>query len=949
LLLLLLVAFILVLALAGTAARFYTDLLWFQELQQTGVFWGVLGTRIVLGLVAGLVSAAVIGANLTIAERLAPRYRLVAVARGPGDQYRALVGPYLRPLRIGISIFLGLIIGLQSSGLWETFVLWRHRIPFNAVDPQFNRDIGFYVFELPMQRAIFGWLFATLLLTTILVAIAHYLLGGIRPQAGSNRVAPAVVTHLSILLGLIVLLKAWAYRLDQFELLYSERGHVTGAGFTDVNAHLPALQLLLLAALVTAALFFWCARQRSYVVPVVAIAALCLISVLFGGVIPAVYQRFRVDPQELAREEPYIQRNINATLNAFSIQRVQQQGFPADSKFTSEDLPANADIVDNIRLWEPTILETAIANLQTIGQYYDFNDVDVDRYEIDGQRRLVMISVREVNPGKLQESSRTWQNVHLAYTHGYGVVATQVNTAEPGGRPSFLVSGFGQQSGKIALQQPRVYFGELPADAPQFIIGNTRQQEVGAPTETGEGGESFRYDGSGGVPLSNPLRRVAFALRFRDPNVLLSGNITQQSRLLFNRDIGQRLERVAPFLQWDTDPYPAVVNGRIVFIRDGYTSTDMYPYVERISLDQAARNNRIGIHGRSNYLRNSVKAVVDAYTGETKLYVWDTSDPILAAWRSAFPDLFQPREALDQQPELVGHFRYPEDLFAVQSNRYLRYHMVTAGSFYENKDLWDLPEEASLIREQSPAVSLVNSPKSGTRARPYYLLTKLPGMDAPEFVLVTPFTPNNTRNMISYFAARIDTDGSSKLQLLRMPPERQINGPAQATAQIVADPEVSRDVTLFNQQGSEVRLGNLMTVPIEQSLLYVQPIFVQARGNAIPELKKVAVFYADKLGYADTLPAALRIALGVDERDGGGTGPPPTTSPPSTGQPGENQTVAQLIDQAARQLDDADAALRRGDLAAYQQGVERARQLLEQANRLQRGQQPSGPTTTTPP
>jgi uncharacterized membrane protein (UPF0182 family) len=945
----LLVVLFVVLALAGTVARFYTDLLWFQELRQTGVFWGLFGTRIFLGLVAGIATAAIIGVNLALAERLAPRYRLVAVARGPGDQYRAMVGPYLRPLRIGVSLFLGLVIGLQTSGMWEKFLLWRNRLPFRAVDPQFNRDLGFYVFELPMQRAVFGWAFATLLLATILTVVAHYLLGGIRPQAESNRVAPAVVTHVSILLGLLMLLKAWAYRLDQLELVYSERGQVTGASYTDVNAHLPALQLLLLAALVTAVLFFWAARQRGYVLPLVAIAALSLISVLFGGVIPAVYQRFRVDPQELAREEPYIQRNINATLKAFSLEGVAQQSFPADSKFTAENLPANADIVENIRLWEPQILETAIRNLQTIGQYYDFNDVDVDRYEIDGERRLVMIAVREVNPTKLQESSRTWQNVHLAYTHGYGVVATQVNTAEAGGRPAFLASGFGQQSDKIAPRQPRVYYGELPEGSPQFVIGNSKQQEVGAPTETGEGGETFRYNGSGGVALSNPLRRVAFALRFRDPNVLLSGNLTTQSRVLFNRDVRERLERVAPFLQWDADPYPAVVDGRIVFIRDGYTSTDMYPYVERVSLDAAARNNRLGIHGRSNYLRNSVKAVVDAYTGEATLYVWDTSDPILAAWRAAFPGLFQPREALDRQPELVQHFRYPEDLFAVQSNRYLRYHMVTAGAFYENKDQWDLPEEASLIRESNTAASLVNTPKSGTRARPYYLLTKLPGMSAPEFVLVTPFTPNNTRNMISYLAARIDNDGSGKLQLLRMPPERQINGPAQATAQIVADPEVSRDVTLFNQQGSEVRLGNLMTVPIETSLLYVQPIFVQARGNAIPELKKVAVFYADKLGYADTLPAALRIALGVDERDGTGTGPPPTTQPTTPGQPSEGQTVGELIDQAARQLDAADTALRRGDLAGYQRGVEEARRLLDQANRLQSGQQPAGTTTTTPP
>jgi uncharacterized membrane protein (UPF0182 family) len=943
-------AVFIVLVAAGTLARFYTDLLWFDEVGKSSVFWGRIVAQVTLGVAAGIGTALVIGVNLAIVDRVSPRYRLAPAQRAtPAEQYRAVLGPYLRPLRLLIAAFLGLVIGLQTAGLWDTYLLWRNRVSFGERDPQFGRDIGFYVFELPFQRAVFGWLFATLILATLLVAVAHYLLGGIRPQAEGNRVAAPVIMHLSVLIGLLVLLKAWAYRLDQFDLLYSPRGTVTGASYTDVKAQLPALQFLVIAAIACAALFFYNVRQRGYVLPAAGLVVLVLVSVLVGFVYPQIVQRFQVDPQELQREEPYIQRNIEATRRAFKLDDVRPSEFQAEPNLTRTDLRDNRSTIDNIRVWEAGVLKQATTNLQAIGQYYDFNDVDVDRYQIDGQLRQVMVSAREVDPTRLQSAAQTWQNVHLAYTHGYGVVAAQVNTAQaPGGQPVYVVSNFSDlDKAKIPVTQPRIYFGELLQGAPAFTIGNSRQPEVGAPSAgSQQGAANFHYDGNGGVQLSSPLRRLAFALRFRDVNLLISGNISGRSRLMFNRDVRDRVEKVAPFLQWDGDPYVAVVDGRIVFIRDGYTTTAQYPYSERIRLEQAARRTAVGergVRGVANYIRNSVKAVVDAYDGTVTLYAYDESDPLLRAWRKTFPNLFAPRDQISGA--LRAHLRYPEDMFSVQAERYKSYHIVGARDFYSKQDFWDLPEDRSgEVRQQQN--SLVSSAAS-ERARPYYLLSTLPGEEQEGFVLVQTFTPNGKPNMVAYLAARADPDpqGPGGIISYSLPRARQIAGPAQVVAQMLADPNVSQEITFFNQQGSRVTLGNLLVVPVEESLLYVQPLFVQATNAAIPELRRVMVFFNGQLGYEPTLSGAIDEVLGPggaeEPTTPGGSAPPPTTATPSGGE------VRQLLDQAGRALETAQQALQRGDLGAYQRGVNSARDLIRQAQSVA-ARQPQAEAGTPP-
>jgi uncharacterized protein len=945
----LLLAF-LALAAVGSVSRFYTDLLWFREIDKTALFWGVLRTKAFIGLLAGLGTAAIVGVNLWMVERLAPRYGLTVVARPQVERARAVLSPYLRPLRIGIAAFLGLVVGLQASGLWQTFLLWRNRVPFGQRDALFNRDVGFYVFELPFQRAVFGWLFTTLVLTTILVAAGHYILGGIRPQAETNRIAAQAQSHLCVLLGLIVALKAWGYWLDKYQLLFSPRGVVAGASYTDVKAQLPALEVLFWVALICAGMFFWGARRGGLMVPLISIVLLAGVSLIMGGIVPAVFQRFRVEPQELLRERPYIQRNIDATRESFALGGVSTQQFPAAGNLTPKDIQDNRQTVENIRLWDPDVLKPAVRNLQAIAQYYTFSDVDVDRYQVDGQKRQVMISVREVDPNLLAPAARSWQNVHLAYTHGYGMVAVQVNTSVSGGQPDFIVSEFQTKNAKIPVEEPRVYFGEPPANAPEFVVANTAQPEFDAPSSTGEGGAGLsNYNGSGGVQLSDMARRLAFGLRFRDINLLISGNIKSDSRLMFNRDIRDRVELAAPFLQWDGDPYAVVVDGRIKFVRDGYTTSENYPYAQRVDLADAARRNEVGsrgVQGIGNYIRNSVKAVVDAYTGEVTLYAYDETDPILRAWRKAFPNLFAPKQAAVAS-NLDEHFRYPEDLFSIQTWIYASYHIGNPDVFYSREDFWTLPDDRSgeLQRQEDTGGLTI---RASVKARPYYLLTNLPGSKQLEFVLVMPFTPNNKENMVSYLAANSDPTDYGKLTLFNLDRSRTIFGPTQVNARILANPTIASELTLLSQRGSRVLLGNLLIVPVKESLLYVQPIFVQgSAANSIPLLQRVAVYYNNSVGYASTLAAAVSQVVSGEAPPTPGGGE--ETPPPPAGGTGDTANVQDLLRQANEAYRSAQQALEAGNLGLYQQRINRMAELLQQAlaQSGNGGNAGGGATTTT--
>jgi uncharacterized membrane protein (UPF0182 family) len=947
----LLLAFVL-LAAIGSLSSFYTDLLWFREVDKTSVFWGQIRAKVTLGLLAGVGSGLIVGINLWLVERLAPRLAVSQVGR-PQERVQQVLGPYVRPLRIGVAAFLGLVVGLQASSSWQTFLLWRNSVPFHDTDPQFHKDISFYVFRLPFLQAIFGWLFTTLVLALLLSAAGHYLLGGIRPQAQSNRIAGATQSHLTMLLGLIVALKAWGYWLNKYQLVHSTRGAVTGATNTDVKVQIPAFEVLFWVALICALAFFWGMRTRGIAVPLFSIVLLAAVSVIIGGITPALFQRFRVAPQELQRERTYIARNLDASRKAFGLDQIRTQPFQDGATLSADDVTANRATIDNIRLWDPEVLKPSIKNLQAIAQYYSFSDVDVDRYPVDGQLRQVMVSVREVDPTLLPAAAKTWQNLHLAYTHGYGVVATQVNTAAKQGQPDFIVSDFDQSTAKIPVTQPRVYFGEPPEAGPDYVVVDTKQPEVDRPNPGGGDTQTSSYDGDGGVQLSSMARRLAFALRFRDVNLLLSGNVTSQSRVMFNRDIRQRVEKVAPFLQWDGDPYAVVLDGKIMFVRDGYTTSNDYPYVQRIDFADAARHDastRGGVKGSGNYIRNSVKAVVDAYTGKVTLYAFDESDPVLQTWRKAFPNLFAPKASMPAG--LLPHLRYPEDLFAIQTDRYTLYHLSTAEELYSRKDLWALPEDRSgeiqQQRDQGPVSPGSLAPASNaSKMRPYYLLTRLPGQSQPKFSLVMPFTPNNKQNMVAYMAASSDPDDYGQLSLFSLDPSRTIDGPTQVNSRILANTRVASELSLLNQQGSKVILGNLLIVPVKDSLLYVQPIFVQSAGtsqsasvNTIPLLEKVAVVLNTDVGYAETLSGAIAEVVTGQPPQGGPPPPGPPQTPPNT-----SSTVQQLLQQANQEYQAAQTALQHGDLAGYQRHVNEMGRLLSQALGSTKGK---APATTTP-
>jgi len=913
-----------VVLLLGVSSGFYIDLLWFREVGHDDVFWTTLRTEFGLGLVFGLAFFAMLYANLVFVRRLTPKYRVLSPEQEIVERYRVAFEPYLSWLVPGFAALLGLFVGIGASSRWQEFLLWRNGSDqmFGVNDPQFGRDVSYYVFAQPWYTFVQGWLFSSLIGVTILTAIAHYLWGNIRTQGVGERVTPQVRAHLSVLLGLVVFLKAWGYWLQRYDLLVSPRGVVTGASYTDVHAQLPALTLLVFIAILCGLLFLANIRLRNWALPILGVGLLALSSVVVGGIYPAAIQRFRVEPQEQQNEEPFIELNIEFTRSAFGLDGIEIDEFPVDPQVTAEDVGSNESTIANIRLWRPEVLKRNLQSLQRVKPYYEFNDVDVDRYVIGGERRVVMVAAREVNQDGIPGGG-TWQTRHLAYTHGFGGVATQVNTATPEGAPLFQLKDLPPQgTPELEMDQPRVYFGEQQEVVP-FVVVNSGTGEIDE-----ESGSSFEYDGAAGIEIDSFVRRLMFAARYRDFNILLSNQITDGSRILINRDISVRVPKVAPFLVYDWDPYAAIVDGRIVWIWDAYTTTDRYPYSQEVDL--AAATDGL-IEGTANYMRNSVKVVVDAYDGTTTYYVVDEEDPIIAAWRGAFPELFTP--VSEAPADLLAHFRYPENLFQVQTAQYASYHVDSPADFYNRRDFWALPQDPTVEGTVSPL-------------RPYYLLVTLPGETQAEFVLVQPLTPVERQNMVAWMAARSDWgDGFGEIVVKRFPTGRNVDGPTQAFSRINQDPDFSAERTLFGQSGSDVIFGDFLVIPVGDSILSVAPVYVESQQeNALPELKRVVVVNGEKVGLGATLVDALSDAIGaeVTEPDGG----------PGPGAGAKEQIAALLADASAR-FDAADAALQAGDLAQFQREIEAARALIEQAEQLAAGEKgaeaPASPSPEASP
>jgi uncharacterized membrane protein (UPF0182 family) len=910
-------------------ANIWTDRLWFGEVGFTDVFTTQLRTRLLLFVLFGLLMALAVGTNLAVAHRLRPAHPPQTLEQRNLERYRAVVAPHVR-LAIGaLASLAGLAAGLGAAGRWQTWLQWRNAVHFGVTDPQYHRDISYFAFTYPFQRMVVGFLFTALFLALVGAIGTHYLFGSIRLQARRDRVSAAARAHVAVLLGLIVALKAYAYHLDQYGLAFSPRGKVTGASYTDVHAQLPALRILVLLALICAVLFFATVVRPGWVLPGTALGLMLVSSLVVGGLYPLVVQQVQVKPNEITREAPYIARNIAATRAAYRLRTgtdVTYTRYAGTQTATDAAIRADKDTIANARLLDPSKLRAAFESLQQIRGYYGFpQTLDVDRYDVAGRTETYVVGAREIDQSGLAVNQRNWINQHLVFTHGNGLVAAPTNDVDPQGNPRFAVRDI-PPVGTIDIAQPRIYYGER---APDYSVVGTTQQEVDQPAESGGGDVAVTYSGKGGVGIGGAWRRLLFATKFKERYLLLSGAIKPQSKILYVRDPRERVRKVAPYLELDQDPYPVVVGGRIVWMVDGYTTSDAYPYAERIDLNRLTTDSTTSQQTARtiNYIRNSVKATVDAYDGTVTLYRWDDQDPVLRTWERAFPGTVRPRS--EMPAELLAHVRYPEDLFKIQRNLLASYHIEDPAAFFREADFWAVPGDPAVKSDPTrPNPNVAPQP-------PYYLYTKLPGQTEPAFQLTSPLTARSRPNLAAYVSVGNDPATFGHLTVLELPTNTAVPGPIQRGATFQTSPVASQELALLDQHGSEIILGNLLTLPVGGTLVYVQPVYVQStstsEGGKIPQLKRVFVGFGDRVGFADTYEAALDLAFGVTST------PPDTTPPPGPSGPPGTDVQAQiraLAADAQAAMKAAAAAYGRQDFAEYGKQQERLRKDLAALTRL---------------
>jgi uncharacterized membrane protein (UPF0182 family) len=851
-------------------------------------------------------------------NRSRPLYAPVSVEADNLERYRGQLEPIRRWVLLAIALGFFYFSGTSGVALWERWMQFRNATSFGVKDAQFGLDVSFFVFKLPFYEALIAWAISTLILTIIASAAVHYLYSGIRLQVAEDKTTVAARVQLSVLLGILVLIKAVAYWFDRYALALKEGRLITGLSYTDVNALLPAKAILAGISIICALLFFANIIRRSWVLPAAGVSLLVISSVLIAGVYPAAIQQFQVKPSESSKEAPFIQRNIEATRAAYGLSEVEVKDYQATIETSAGQLKNDEATISNIRLLDPSVVPSTFRQLQQIKPYYNFADsLDVDRYTINGVKRDSVVAVRELsiegNP------ARNWINDHLVYTHGFGFVSALGNTIDSDGKPTFSVGDIPPTSG-LGEFQPRIYFGE---NVPNYsIIGGAKggdPVELDYPDDKSANGQkNYTYTGEGGVPMGSLFTRLLFAIKYQEQRIVLSNLINSDSKILFNRNPSERVAKVAPWLTLDGNIYPAVVDGRILWIVDGYTTSNGYPYSKKTNLATATTNtistNTTAVSALASrnisYMRNSVKATVDAYDGTVKLYQWDTKDPVLATWSKSFPGTVTPKSAMSKS--LLEHIRYPEDLFGVQRDVLSTYHVKTADAFYGGQDFWRVPTDPSSL-----------GANAGVQP-PYYMTLKLPGQDKAAFSLTSSFVPRGNRQNLTAFASVNSDNGPDygKISVLQLPRSTNISGPSQVASNFEAKPEVAQALSLLRQGGSDVVLGNLLTLPVGGGLLYVQPVYVRATANtsAYPLLQKVLVSFGDVIGFDNTLKGAL------DQVFGGNSGTVlNNTSQSNTGgsTPVVSNSVKSALDNAKAALADAQAALRRGDFAAYGKAQDR--------------------------
>ena len=903
---------------------FYADWLWFKSVNFTNTWSTILLTKATLFVVTGLLTAGFVVLNVMLAYKRRPLYVPTSIEADNLERYRGQIENIRGRVVILGSLALFYFAGTSGTTLWSTWLLFKNSTPFGVKDPQFNMDISFFAFRLPFWQTLISWAISTIVLAILASTVVHYLYGGIRLQVREDRTTVAARVQLSVLFGLVVLLKAVAYWFDRYALALKESKLITGLTYTDVNAVLPAKAILAGIALVCALLFFANIVRRSWVLPAAGTALLVISSVLIAGLYPSAIQTFQVKPSESSKEAPFIQRNIDATRAAYDLQDVTVSDYQATVSTSTGQLAEDAATIANIRLMDPNVLSPTFRQLQQIRPYYSFPEsLDIDRYTVNGVKRDVVVAVRELNIEG--NPSRNWINDHLVYTHGFGFVAAYGNERDADGKPSFTVGNL-PPTGALGKFEPRVYFGENVPD--YSIIGGVKTDtpvEFDYPDDTSPNGQrNYTYTGTGGVPVGSLLNKLVFALKYQEQRILLSNLINKDSKILFERNPRDRVAKVAPWLTLDGDSYPALVDGKIVWIIDGYTTSAGYPYAKQTTLSNAttdaltANSASIAAQGDQsiNYIRNSVKATVDAYNGTVTLYQWDEKDPVLKTWSKAFPGTVKPKSEISAQ--LLEHIRYPEDLFRVQREILSSYHVKSAAAFYGGQDFWRVPRDPSTFGANAAAQP------------PYYLTLELPGAKKPSFSLTTPFVPRGGRENLSAFAVVNSDPGPDygKISVLQLPRNTNVAGPSQVASNFEAKPEVANSLSLLRRGGSDVVLGNLLTLPVGGGLLYVQPVYVKATSNtaAYPLLQKVLVSFGDQIGYDDTLKGALDQVFGGNS----GTAAGGSTSNGSTGTT-TNSSLANSLASAKQAYADGLAALAKGDFAAYDRAQKRLKSALDAA------------------
>jgi uncharacterized membrane protein (UPF0182 family) len=860
------------------------------------------------------------------------------------DRYQEVIEPLRRLLTFGVPALLGLFSGISTATRWQTTMLFVNSTPSGTTDPQFGRDISFYLFELPFYQAIVGLFSAIILLSTIAALLTSYVYGSIAFAKRELRVSKAARIQLAVLGAVYILLQAASIWLDQFATLTSATGLITGAGYTAVNATIPGLQILSAVAAFVALLFVFTAFTGRWRLPVIGTALLVVTGLVLSAGYPWIMQRFVVDPSERSLEAPYISRNIDLTRDAYGIAGVEKIPYNATTDATPGALRADAETTASIRIIDPALVSASFSQLEQFKQYYSFpSELDVDRYTIEGKSQDSVVAVRELNQAGIG-SSQSWYNNTVVYTHGYGLVAAYGTERSADGQPVFLEAGI-PTSGALGTFEPRVYFGE---NSPLYSIvgGSTggNAVELDYPAAGDENQQTYTtFAGDGGPALDNVFKRLVYALKFQSEEIILSDAVSNDSQILYDRDPMTRVSKVAPYLTLDSDPYPSVVDGKMVWIVDAYTTSENYPYSRVESLSAAISDTATATSGFAldnvNYIRNSVKATVDAYDGSVTLYAWDDKDPVLQTWQKIYPSNIQPMS--EMSGDLLSHVRYPADLFKAQRAILGQYHVTDAGSFYSRDDAWITPNNPT-------------STDTATFQPPYYLTMQAPGQEAPSYSIYTTYIPDatgtNSRNVLTgYLVADADagsTDGKRSagygtLRLLTLPKDVTVPGPGQVQNNFNADPDVSKELNLLSQGSTNVLKGNLLTLPVGGGLLYVQPVYIQSTGNtSYPLLKKILVAFGDKIAFEDTLPQALDVLFGGDsgvdtatngsaELPAADTSPAPDTS--TTAPVATNPELTQALQEAKTAIADREAARIAGDWTAFGEADARLTDALNKA------------------